>query len=261
EIAEIERLANIETLENSPVRAFETTKDEAESLGAIAFFGDKYGDIVRVLEAGKSTELCGGTHVRATGDIGTIKIVGESSIGSNLRRIEAITGASSVALLQRDEATLSAVAGLVGSTTSDVVDGVQRRLDEIKSLQDELKAMRLQIAVGRASELIATAADGIVVARVDGLASGDLRELAIAVRQGEGVRRCVLIGETNTGGVGLASAVKSDEGVEASALLKDAAKAAGGGGGGKGDVATAGGKNVAAIDEALKIAWAAATSL
>ena len=261
EIAEIERLANIETLENSPVRAFETTKDEAESLGAIAFFGDKYGDIVRVLEAGKSTELCGGTHVRATGDIGTIKIVGESSIGSNLRRIEAITGASSVALLQRDEATLSAVAGLVGSTTSDVVEGVQRRLDEIKSLQDELKAMRLQIAVGRASELIATGVDGIVVARVDGLASGDLRELAIAVRQGEGVRRCVLIGETNTGGVGLASAVMSDEGVEASALLKDAAKAAGGGGGGKGDVATAGGKNVAAIDEALEIARAAATSL
>ena len=142
-----------------------------------------------------------------------------------------------------------------------MVDGVQRRLDEIKSLQDELKAMRLQIAVGRASELIATAADGIVVARVDGLASGDLRELAIAVRQGEGVRRCVLIGETNTGGVGLASAVMSDEGVEASALLKEAAKAAGGGGGGRGDVATAGGKNIAAIDEALKIAWAAATSL
>lgn len=261
EIAEIERLANIETLENSPVRAFETTKDEAESLGAIAFFGDKYGDVVRVLEAGKSTELCGGTHVRATGDIGTIKIVGESSIGSNLRRIEAVTGASSVALLQRDEATLSAVAGLVGSTTGDVVEGVQRRLDEIKALQDELKSLRLQLAVGRASELVATAVDGIVVARVDGMASGDLRELAIAVRQSEGVRRCVLIGETNTGGVGLASAVMADEGVEAAALIKDAAKAAGGGGGGKGDVATAGGKNVAAIDEALEIARTAAASL
>jgi len=163
--------------------------------------------------------------------------------------------------LQRDEATLSTVAGLVGSTTNDVVEGVQRRLDEIKALQDELKAMRLQIAVGRASELIATAVDGIVVARVDGLASGDLRELAIAVRQAEGVRRCVLIGETNTGGVGLAAAVMSDEGVEAASLIKDAAKTAGGGGGGKGDVATAGGKNVAAIDEALEVARAAATSL
>ena len=100
---EIERLANGETLANAPVRAFETTKDEAESLGAIAFFGDKYGDIVRVLEAGSSVELCGGTHVRATGDIGTIKVVSESSIGSNLRRIEALTGANSVALFQEYE--------------------------------------------------------------------------------------------------------------------------------------------------------------
>ena len=97
EIAEIERIANRETLANAPVRAFETTKDEAMAMGAIAFFGDKYGDIVRVLEAGSSIELCGGTHVRATGDIGIIKIVSESSIGSNLRRIEAVTGANIVA--------------------------------------------------------------------------------------------------------------------------------------------------------------------
>ncbi|HRE03459.1 MAG TPA: alanine--tRNA ligase-related protein, partial [Ilumatobacteraceae bacterium] len=95
EIAQIENLANSAVLANSPARVFETTKDEAEALGAIAFFGDKYGDIVRVLEVGNSIELCGGTHVRAAGDIGTIKIVGESSIGSNLRRIEAVTGFNS----------------------------------------------------------------------------------------------------------------------------------------------------------------------
>ena len=95
EIERIEALANGEVLANDPVRAYETTKDEADAMGAIAFFGDKYGDIVRVLEAGpNSLELCGGTHVRATGDIGTIKIVSEGSIGSNLRRIEAVTGAA-----------------------------------------------------------------------------------------------------------------------------------------------------------------------
>jgi alanyl-tRNA synthetase len=258
EVADIERLANAETLSNAPVRAFETTKDEAETLGAIAFFGDKYGDIVRVLEAGSSVELCGGTHVSATGDIGTIKIVAESSIGSNLRRIEAVTGEASVALLQRDEAVLAEVASLVGSTTADVVDGVRRRLDEVKALNDELKQLRAQLAVGRASEIAATATDGIVVTRVDGLAPGDLRELALAVRQ-SGVRRCVLIGETNTGGVGLVAAVDAGEGVEAAALIRDAAKAVGGGGGGKGDVATAGGKDVAAIDTALTIAREAAT--
>ena len=90
EITQIENLANGETLANTPVRAFETSKEEAEGLGAIAFFGEKYGDVVRVLEAGSSIELCGGTHVSATGDIGTIKIVSEGSIGSNLRRIEAV---------------------------------------------------------------------------------------------------------------------------------------------------------------------------
>src|SRR5690606_32464986 len=88
QIDEIERLVNEATLANTTVDAFETSKDDAERLGAIAFFGDKYGDTVRVLRAGPSLELCGGTHVAATGDIGAVKVVSESSIGSNLRRIE-----------------------------------------------------------------------------------------------------------------------------------------------------------------------------
>ena len=207
QIAEIERLANAETLRNTPTRIFETTKDEAEALGAIAFFGDKYGDIVRVLEAGSSIELCGGTHVKATGDIGTIKIVNESSIGSNLRRIEAITGEASVALLQRDEALIADAARLVGAPADDLLDGVQRRLDEIRSLNDEIKSLRGQLAVGRASELAAIANDGVVITQVDGLTPGDLRELAIAVRQQPGIRVVVLGGETTTGGVALVAAV------------------------------------------------------
>ena len=258
QIAEIERLANIETLENTPTLVFETTKDEAEGLGAIAFFGDKYGDIVRVLEAGSSIELCGGTHVRATGDIGTIKVISESSIGSNLRRIEAITGEASVALLQRDEQLLADAARLVGTQSDDLLAGVQRKLDEMKALNDEIKGLRSQLAKGRATELAAIANDGVVVTRVDGLAPGELRELAIAVRQQPEIRVVVLIGETNTGGVGLVAAVPSGSSDPASALLKAAAKAVGGGGGGKGDIATAGGKDVAAISEALGLAAKAA---
>ncbi|TDT16308.1 alanyl-tRNA synthetase [Ilumatobacter fluminis] len=256
EIAEIERLVNAETLRNERARSFETSKSEAEALGAIAFFGDKYGDIVRVLEAGPSVELCGGTHVSATGDIGTVKIVSESSIGSNLRRIEAITGEASVALLQEDEAKLGTIGQLVGAT-GDVVDGVQRKLDEIKELQNELKAMRSQMAAGRASEIAAGADDGVVVARVDGIDPGDLRELALAVRQ-QGVRRVALLGETPSGGVSLAAAVGPDEGIPAANLIKDAARAVGGGGGGKGDVATAGGKDPSGLDEAMRIATEAA---
>ena len=258
EIARIEAIANRETLANLPVRAYETTKDEAMAMGAMAFFGDKYGDIVRVLEAGSSIELCGGTHVRATGDIGVIKVVGESSIGSNLRRIEAVTGANSVALLQRDEAIIGDASRLVGSAADDLVAGVQRRLDEIKGLHDEVKALRAQLAVGRAGELAATAIDGIVVERVDGLAPGDLRDLAVAVRQHAGVQIVVLGGVTSTGGASLVAAVHAATGRMAGELLRDAAKAVGGGGGGKGDIATAGGKNVDGLDEALDIARRAA---
>ena len=261
QLAEIERLANAETLRNTPTRIFETTKDEAEALGAIAFFGDKYGDIVRVLEAGPSIELCGGTHVRATGDIGTVKVVSESSIGSNLRRIEAVTGEASVALLQRDERLIADAARLVGSSADELLAGVQRRLDETKVLQDEVKALRAQLAMGRAGELAALAHDGVLVTRVDGLNPGELRELAIAVRQHPGIRLVVLIGETTSGGVGLVAAVAAGSGWTASELLEDAAKAVGGGGGGKGDIATAGGKDVTGIPAALELAARAAAGL
>lgn len=257
QIAEIEAIANAQTLASSATRTFETTKDEAEALGAIAFFGDKYGDIVRVLEAGDTIELCGGTHVRSTGDIGVVKVVSEASIGSNLRRIEAFTGAGSVALLQRDEALIADLAGLVGTSTDEVADGVQRKLEEIKALQAEIKGLRSQLAMGRATELAQIANDGVVVTQVDQLDPGELRELALAVRNQAEVHTVVIAGETPTGGVALIAAVPKDSKSPASLLLKDAAKAVGGGGGGKGDVAQAGGKNPAGIPEALAIAAAA----
>ena len=260
EIRQIEEIANSEVLANATARVFETTKAEAESLGAIAFFGDKYGELVRVLEVGNSIELCGGTHVRAAGDIGLIKVVSEASIGSNLRRIEATTGANTLALLQREDAAVTQAARLVGATPDDLVAGVQRRMDEIKTLQDELKALRAKVATGRAAELAAGGSDGVVVTRVDGLSPNDLRELAIAVRQQAGVQIVVLAGLTDTGGVSLVSAVQPASGRVAGDLIRDAAKAVGGGGGGKGDIATAGGKNPEGIDEALRIAEAAARS-
>jgi alanyl-tRNA synthetase len=260
QIAEVERLVNTETLANTPVRHFETSKTEAEALGAIAFFGDKYGDVVRVLEAGPSVELCGGTHVGATGDIGTVKIVAEGSIGSNLRRIEAVTGEGSVALLQRDEQAVSTVARLVGASADDLVGGVQRKLDELRAVQDEVKALRAQLAGNRAGDLAAGAVDGAVVQRVDGLAPGDLRELAVAVRNQPGVDMVVLAGESSTGGASLVAAVAASTGIAAAGLIKDAARAVGGGGGGRGDIATAGGKDPAGLDEAIAIATAAVTA-
>ena len=254
EIARIEELANAQVLANVGVDSFETSKEEALAAGAIAFFGDKYGDTVRVLKAGASTELCGGTHVSATGDIGTIKIVGESSIGSNLRRIEAVTGVNTLRFVQRNGDILEQVAAVVGTKTDDAVAGVQRKLDELKSAQDELKALRSRLASGRAVEIAADAVDGIIVSRVDGVTANDLRDLAVAVRQQAGIRAVVLGGVTDTGGVSIVSATATSLKLNAGDIIKDAAKAVGGGGGGKGDIATAGGKNVEAIDDALNIA-------
>lgn len=261
EIERIELLANAEVLANAPVDAFETSKEEALAAGAIAFFGDKYGDTVRVLKAGASTELCGGTHVSATGDIGTIKIVAESSIGSNLRRIEAVTGENAVRYIQKTNDILQQVATAVGTRTEDALDGVSRKLDELKAAQDEIKALRSRLAAGRASELSANAVDGIVVERIDGLSANDLRDLTVAVRQQPHIHAVVLVGVTDTGGVSLVAATATALKLNAGDLIKDAARAVGGGGGGKGDIATAGGKNPEGIDEALSIAREKARAL
>ena len=258
EIVAIERAANLEVLVNSPVRAYETSKDEAMRAGAIAFFGDKYGDVVRVLEAGSSVELCGGTHVAATGDIGLIKIVDESSIGSNLRRIEAVTGENAVRHVIGTYGRLASVANVLGASTGDVEDVARRRMEEIRDLHSEIKRLRAAHAVVRAGELASTAIDGVIVARVDGLAPADLRELALAVRQRPGIVMVVLGGTNETGGANLVSAVAPGSAIGAGDLIKDAARAIGGGGGGKGDVATAGGKDATGLDAALDLARAAA---
>jgi alanyl-tRNA synthetase len=259
QIAAVEDLANGEVLHNDPVRHFETTKDEALAMGAIAFFGDKYGDVVRVLEAGpRSTELCGGTHVGATGDIGPIKVTSESSVGANLRRIFATTGTGTLARFRDEERQLAAIASLLGVQADEVIEGVEKLRGDLKSLRDEVKSLRRAAAGAGAVELAAQAVDGIVVARSDGAGRDELKDLAVAVRDQAGVKAVVLIGEADGGGVSLVAAVAKDSGLDAPTLLKDAAKAVGGGGGGKGDIATAGGRDPSKIDEALALARAAA---
>jgi alanyl-tRNA synthetase len=254
EIEQIERLANNQVLNNAPVRAYETTKEEASHSGAIAFFGDKYGDIVRVLESASSIELCGGTHVRATGDIGFIKIIGESSIGSNLRRIEAVTGANAVEYILKVYENVSASALLLSTQPFDLVVAVQRELEEKKLLYAEIKTLRSAVARSRSGDLVAAAIDGVVVARVDAMSATELRELAITVRAAANVRVVVLGGVSGTGGVALVAAVGAGFASSAGDLIKDAARAVGGGGGGKGDIATAGGSKLAGLDEALQLA-------
>src|SRR5205085_9849390 len=137
QLDEVEALANAEIIGDAPVRHYETTKDHAEGLGAIAFFGEKYGDLVRVLEAGEhSIELCGGTHVHALGFIGPIKITSEGSTGANLRRIFAVTGDAALARIHDEEVELRQLADSLKVAPAELPDRVARLVDQVKELQD-----------------------------------------------------------------------------------------------------------------------------
>jgi len=259
QLVAVEDLANADILANPSCRHYEATRDEAEEAGAIAFFGDKYGDTVRVLEAGPhSTELCGGTHVAALGDIGPIKIVTEGSIGSNIRRIEAVTGTAPIDRLRTAEAVLDRAAALVGVPVDDVLDGIEKRLAEVRSLRGELDDLRTQAALGRADELAGTALDGVVVALVDGVDRDGLRQLAVAVRDRDGVRAVVLGAAPAGGGAALVAAVSPDSGLDAGLLVADAAGTIGGGGRPNPEVTAVGGKAPERLAEALEQARAAA---
>ena len=139
-----------------------------------------------------------------------------------------------------------------------VLEAVERKLSDLKSVQDEVKRLKSKLASGQADEIAASAADGVVVQRVDSLQPGELRDLALAVRQVSGIRVVVLGGISSSGGVSLVAAVRPETGLVAGDLIKEAAKAVGGGGGGKGDVATAGGKQPEGLDRALELAAEAA---
>ncbi len=261
EIEQIERIANAQVLSNSAVKNYETSKEKATQAGAIAFFGDKYGDVVRVLEAGDSIELCGGTHALATGDIGLIKIVEEGSIGSNLRRIEAVTGQNAIDYVISTARTIQKLNELLDTNSAALIDVVSRKVVEAKELNDEIKSLRLAAARGRATELITKSLNGVVVQRVDQMMPADLRELALAIRANKEIKAVVLGGVTPSGGVALVAATGAGVTTPAGELISQAAKLVGGGGGGKGDVATAGGKNASALDEALLAAVQATSKL
>jgi alanyl-tRNA synthetase len=262
QLDQIEALANREVIGDAPVRHYETTKAEAEKRGAIAFFGDKYGDLVRVLEAGEhSIELCGGTHVHALGFIGPIKIVSEGSIGSNLRRIQAVTGDVALDRIHQEAAQLRDLAGALKVAPAELTDRVGRLAEQVRTLQAELAAERKKQAGAEADDLARDAELGVVVARRDGRTPDELRQLAIATRDavqqrdGSGVVALVGVGPDGAK-AGVVVAVTRDlaaAGTSAADLARDAARALGGGTGKQTDLAVGGGPNVGAVDEAVAL--------
>ena len=259
QVVAVEDRANAQILSNFDCRHLEVTRQEAESMGAIAFFGDKYGETVRVLEAGPhSLEFCGGTHVSALGDIGMVKIISEGSIGSNIRRLEALTGTASLDRLRDSEQTLASAAELIGVPVDDLLQGLGRRLDELGELRRRIDDLRRGAALGRADDLAADATDGLVVAEVPDIDRDSLRDLALAVRDHDGVRAVVLGTAPAGGGVAMVAAVAADSALDAGALLADAAKTIGGGGRPNPDLTVVGGKSPEHLAEALEQARAAA---
>ncbi|MGA2037583.1 MAG: alanine--tRNA ligase-related protein, partial [Acidimicrobiales bacterium] len=168
ELAEVNSAANAEVLTDAPVEVIETSRVEAEAMGALAFFGDKYGERVRVVRAGaRSTELCGGTHVDALGMIGPITVVSEGSIGSNTRRIEAVTGVGSLALLSEHQRSLQETARLLKVEPGGVLEALERVLERQRQADKELARLRGERLEEQAAQMFSQAVDGVVVWRED----------------------------------------------------------------------------------------------
>ena len=259
EIRDIENLVNMEVLDNSFCRHYETSREEAEAAGAVAFFGDKYGDQVRVLEAGpNSIELCGGTHVAALGDIGSFKIVTEGSIGANIRRVEAITGIAPIDRLRDLESTLASASEKLGVPIDDVLDGIDKRINENKEIKEELNEVRRALALNQVDALAETAQNGLVITEVTGVDQEGLRELATAIISKEGVRAVVLGLAPEGGGAALVSIVTPDSGLDAGAIVSESAKTIGGGGRLNSDMTIIGGRQPENLQEALDQARTAA---
>ncbi|HXX91476.1 MAG TPA: alanine--tRNA ligase [Acidimicrobiales bacterium] len=248
ELAAVAELANEDVIGDAEVETIETSKAEAEAMGALAFFEDKYGDQVRVVRAGAhSIEFCGGTHVPALGMIGPIIVVSEGSIGSGTRRIEALTGAGSLAVLRERQRALEESARLLRVEPDGVVDALERLLERQRATDKELARLARGQLEEMAARLAGAAADGVVVERLDGYGADALRDMAQAVRRA-GPDTVVLAGSPD--GAKVAVAVASGP-LDAAATVKELAAVVGGGGGGSPELAVAGGKDPAKIDELL----------
>jgi alanyl-tRNA synthetase len=251
ELAEVLALANDAILTDDPVETTETSREAAEGMGAIAFFGDKYGATVRVVQSGAhSLEFCGGTHVDSLGQIGPIALVSEGSIGSNTRRIFAVTGRAALDRSAAQEHQLHEVATLLRTEPDGVVEALERLLARQREGEKELAKLRQGQSEGRATELAANAVDGVVVARCDDVEPKALQTLAQAVLRQDGLTAVVLAGSPDGVKVAIAGATGPD-GPDAVELVRALGKIVGGGGGGSPELALAGGKDPTKIDEAL----------
>jgi alanyl-tRNA synthetase len=274
ELQDIEDLMNKHVLRNTPVDTIENVPIDVaiNEYKAMALFGEKYGERVRVVKIGDfSTELCGGTHTHATGEIGLIKIMSEGSVSSGVRRVEALSGEGSLKHFRLDHKLENLVSSLIPQTKShSPAEALRGELDkkdaEIKKLQKELEQMRMKSAGSQVASVGEKARDikgvKVVAQRVDNLDRGQMRTLVDNMRNklGSGV---VVLGSVQDGKVALIVGVTADltSRVQAGKVIKQVAEKVGGSGGGRPDMAEAGGKDPAQLDAALNEAYSAVEGL
>jgi alanyl-tRNA synthetase len=265
EVAEIESLANHRLIENGHVTTTITTKEEAERQGALAFFGDKYGDTVRLVKIGQfSAELCGGTHTHTAAQVGPLIVLGESSIGSNIRRIEALTGENAYRHITEWRSTIDDTARLLRAAPGEVPDRVRSILGRVEELEGHLDSYRQRDRTLAATELVSSAEPAgsakLVVASWPNLNPEQLRLLALAARDLLG-RGLVVLGSTIAGKgslVGVASKDLVEEGISAADVVAPGAKLLGGGGSRDPELAQAGGPHGHQLEAALAASHEAA---
>ena len=256
QLQRIEAIVNAEVLANAATQSRLMDIEAAKQTGAMMLFGEKYGEVVRVLDIGSTTELCGGTHVQRSGDIGLFKIVSEGGVASGVRRIEAVTGQGALAYLQQIEAALAQVAATLKAPVAELNERVRQVVDHSRQLEKEVAALKGRLASGQGDELVRQALDikgvRLLVARLDGADSKTLRESMDKLK--DKLKSAVIVLAVVEGAkVQLAAGVTSDllGRVHAGELVNLVASQVGGKGGGKADMAMAGGTEPARLDAAL----------
>jgi alanyl-tRNA synthetase len=256
QIHDIEALVNAEILDNAPTQSRLMEIEAARQTGAMMLFGEKYGDIVRVLDIGSTTELCGGTHVQRTGDIGLFKVVAESGVASGVRRIEAVTGQGALTYLQQLEATVTQVAGAVKAPVAELHGRITQMIDHAKQLEKDIVALKGKLASSQGDELMQQAIDikgvKLLAVRMDGADAKTLRESMDKLK--DKLKSAVIVLAVVDGAkVQLAAGVTADVmgRIKAGELVNHVASQVGGKGGGKPDMAMAGGTDAAALPQAL----------
>jgi alanyl-tRNA synthetase len=256
QIRRVEELVNAEILENVATRAAVMSYDEAVSGGAVALFGEKYGDVVRVLDIGSSRELCGGTHVERTGDIGLFKVTSETGVASGIRRIEAVTGEGALALVQELDTQVQDAAAALKAAPDELASRIGQVLEHVKSLERELGRLQSRLAAAQGNELIERAVDvkGIKVLAAT-LEDADVKTLRETMdRLKEKLKTAaIVLGAVHDGKVSLIAGVTADSvgRIKAGDLVNFVAQQVGGKGGGKPDMAQAGGSEPGKLSAAL----------